>query len=373
MKPGRDSVAILGTLSAAVHFKKSVRGPKQGLGLGGEFHRAVFERICDDERICMSELVRGATERTSLAGANRVEVLLFSLGRDRATGREEVFGINVFKVREVMRAPAITRAPDMPPAVEGVVSLRGSMVPVINVAKFCGFDIDSPPNIVIVTEYNRQVQAMLVHSVDHILRMEWSDMRVPPPMLAHRMGGLVTAVTELADKRIVMLLDVERILSETAAAGKDIDEFQEVQNMNAERTILFADDSSMARKQIEQTLTQLGVSYIATRNGKEAWAKLDELATRADAAHMSVYNLIQAIITDIEMPEMDGYVLTRKIKNDARFAGIPVVMHSSLSADANINVGMSVGADHYVSKFHPKELADVLRPVLEAGQKDKDA
>lgn len=321
----------------------------------------------------MSDLVRGANERTSLAGANRLEVLLFSLGHDKATNREEVFGINVFKVREVMRAPAITRAPDMPPAVEGLVSLRGQMVPVINIAKFCGFQIEATPSIVIVSEYNRQVQAMLVHSVDHILRMEWSDMRVPPPMLAHRMGGLVTAVTELPDKRIVMLLDVERILSETAEASNDIDEFQEVQALNAERTILFADDSSMARKQIEQTLKQLGVSYIATRNGKEAWQKLEELATRAEASHVPVYSLIQAIITDIEMPEMDGYVLTRKIKQDPRFAGIPVIMHSSLSADANINVGVAMGADRYIAKFHPKELADVLRPVLEAGQQDKEA
>lgn len=319
----------------------------------------------------MAEFLKDVDERTKLAGANRLEVLLFGLGLDRKSGREEVFGINVFKVREVMRAPAITRAPDMPPAVEGLVSLRGSMVPVINVGKFCDLDVAEPPRILMVTEYNRQTQALLVGSVDHILRMEWRDMKVPPPMLAHRMGGLVTAVTELPDKRIVLILDVERVLSETAQLGKDIDEFSELAALNLERTVLYADDSAMARKQIETTLKQLGVRYIGARNGLEAWQKLEELAERAAASHMPVLNILQAIITDVEMPEMDGYVLTRRIKADPRFAGIPVIMHSSLSAQANMALGHSMGADHYIAKFSPKDLSDALRPVLQADDRNK--
>lgn len=313
----------------------------------------------------MADFLKDVDERTKLAGANRLEVLLFGLGLDRKTGREEVFGINVFKVREVMRAPAITRAPDMPPAVEGLVSLRGNMVPVINVAKFCDLDATEQPRILMVTEYNKQTQALLVGSVDHILRMEWRDMKVPPPMLAHRLGGLVTAVTELPDKRIVLILDVERVLSETAQLGNDIDEFSEVPSLNLERTVLYADDSSMARKQIENTLKQLGVRYIGARNGLEAWQKLEELAERAAAAHMPVLNVLQAVITDVEMPEMDGYVLTRRIKADPRFAGIPVIMHSSLSAQANMTLGKSIGADYYVAKFSPKDLSEALKPVLQ--------
>jgi two-component system chemotaxis response regulator CheV len=312
----------------------------------------------------MSDFIKDIDERTKLAGANRLEVLLFSLGMDRTTGREEAFGINVFKVREVIRSPAITHAPDMPPAVEGLVSLRGNMVPVINVAKFCGMDVAEPPRILIVTEYNRQTQALLVHSVDHILRMEWRDMKVPPPMLAHRLGGLVTAVTELSDKRIVLILDVERVLAETAQLGNDIDELCEVESVESERTVLYADDSSMARKQIEATLKQLGVRYIGARNGLEAWNKLQEIAEKAASAHVPVFNILQLVLTDIEMPEMDGYVLTRHIKADPRFAGVPVLMHSSLSADANIALGRSVGADAYIPKFNPKELADAIRPML---------
>ncbi|MDH5299942.1 MAG: chemotaxis protein [Gammaproteobacteria bacterium] len=313
----------------------------------------------------METFIKSVDERTKLAGANRLEVLLFSLGFDKNIGREEVFGINVFKVREVMHAPVITHAPDMPPSVEGLVSLRGVMVPVINVAKFCGMNVEDKAGILIVTEYNRQTQGLLVHSVEHILRMEWSEIKVPPPMLAHRMGGLVTAVTELQDKRIVMVLDVERILAEAASHGSDIDEFRDIEELQKHFTILYADDSSMARKQIEKTLDKLGVKYVAARNGKEAWAKISEIAAEAAASGGKFTDRIQAILTDVEMPEMDGYVLTRKIKNDPRTQTVPVLMHSSLSADANVAMGKNVGADIYVPKFDPKELAAAIKPLLE--------
>ncbi len=316
----------------------------------------------------MTELMKGVNERTSLAGANRLEVLLFSLGFDKRTGREELFGINVFKVREVMRSPEITHAPDMPPAVAGLVSLRGVMVPVINVAEFCNMEIESEPSIIIVTEYNRQTQALLVDSVDRILRMEWNDMKVPPAMLAHRMGGLTTAVTELPDKRIVMILDVERILSEAAQMGSDIDEYSELTDVDGEYTILFADDSSMARKQLETALHKMGITQIVARNGLEAWTKLSGLATRAENNGVPLHSMLTAVITDIEMPEMDGYVLTKKIKADSRFNNIPVIMHSSLSSEANAAIGRSVGADFYIPKFNPKSLSEVLMPILEANK-----
>ncbi len=316
----------------------------------------------------MTELMKGVNERTSLAGANRLEVLLFSLGFDKRTGREELFGINVFKVREVMRSPEITHAPDMPPAVAGLVSLRGVMVPVINVAEFCNMDIEGEPSIIIVTEYNRQTQALLVDSVDRILRMEWNDMKVPPAMLAHRMGGLTTAVTELPDKRIVMILDVERILAEAAQLGSDIDEYSELTDVDGEYTILFADDSSMARKQLETALHKMGITQIVARNGLEAWNKLSSLATRAENNDVPLHSMLTAVITDIEMPEMDGYVLTKKIKADSRFNNIPVIMHSSLSSEANAAIGRSVGADFYIPKFNPKSLSEVLMPILEANK-----
>jgi len=306
-------------------------------------------------------LMKSVDERTKLAGANRLEVLLFSLGFNRTSGREEVFGINVFKVREVLNAPEITHAPDMPPAVEGLVSLRGVMVPVVNVSKFCGMDVENPPTVLIVTEYNKQTQALLVDSVEHILRMEWNDIKVPPPMLAHQFGGLLTAVTEIEDGRIVMILDVERVLSETDQYGKDIDDFKGIDKIEDDLTILYADDSSMARKQIEKTLTHLGISFIGTRNGSEAWQTLLEYKERAEKLEKPISEFISAVLTDVEMPEMDGYVLTKNIKNDPILSEIPILMHSSLSAEANINMGKTVGADIYVAKFSARELSESIR------------
>ncbi|MDX1811603.1 MAG: chemotaxis protein [Gammaproteobacteria bacterium] len=316
--------------------------------------------------------MKSVDERTKLAGANRLEVLLFSLGHDMRTGREEVFGINVFKVREVLNTPEITHAPDMPPAVEGLVSLRGAMVPVVNVAKFCGMEPKDPPKVIIVTEYNKQTQALLVDSVEHILRMEWNEIKVPPPMLAHRFGGLLTAVTELEDKRIVMILDVERVLAETDQFGRDIDEFADIDKLSDEMTILYADDSSMARKQIETVLSHLGVKYIATRNGSEALQKLKDIQERAQALGKPVTDFIQGVLTDVEMPEMDGYVLTKKIKSEPGLEKIPVLMHSSLSADANVSMGKTVGADIYIAKFSNTELSEAVKELQLLHKKKMD-
>lgn len=312
----------------------------------------------------MSELLKNIDERTRLAGTNKLEILLFSLGKDRRTGREETFGINVFKVREVMKTPPITAAPDMPAAVKGMVSLRGILVPVVDLAEFIGIDTDTPREIMVVTEYNGKTQGFLVQSVDTILRLDWSKMRVPPEMLTAKLGGLVTAVTELADGRLVMMLDVERVLAETSHYEDHL-AYEAIQPLGREGvTVLYADDSAVARNQIEKTLKALGVRGIAAQNGREAWEELLRLADYAEATGQEVRNLVQLILTDVEMPEMDGYILTRNVKSDARFAGIPVLMHSSLSSMQNQQLGKSVGVDEYVPKFEPQRLAETLARLL---------
>lgn len=313
----------------------------------------------------MSKFMQSVDDRTRLAGTNRLEILLFSLGKDLKTGKEEVFGINVFKVREVLNVPEITHAPDVPPGIEGMVSLRGTMIPVINLAHFCNVTTDEAPKILIVSEYNRNMLGFLVHSVEHILRMDWSQIKVPPAMMANRMGGLLTAVSELEDGRIVMILDVEKILAETTESAEEEKMlFHGVQAVKQTKTVLFADDSSVARKQISKTLEKMGLEYVSANNGLDAWNKLQELKERAHEHGIPVSNLVQLILTDVEMPEMDGYVLTKKIKEDSAFAAIPVVMHSSLSAEANVNLGRAVGADFYVPKFNPVELNKMLRQAL---------
>jgi two-component system chemotaxis response regulator CheV len=308
----------------------------------------------------MSELLKSIDARTKLAGTNKLEILLFFLGRDVRTGRRETFGINVFKVREVMRTPPITSAPEMPAAVEGMVSLRGALVPVIDLAKYAGVQTETPRDIMIVTEYNGHTQGFLVEGVDTILRLDWSQMRVPPEMLMAEMGGLVTAVTELEDNRLVMMMDVEKVLAETARTDDEVI-FRSVVPIDApDATVFFADDSIVARKQIQRTLEAMGVKYVSSVNGRQAWQELEKMANYAESIGKPASELISLVLTDIEMPEMDGYILTKKIKSDPRFVGIPVIMHSSLSGMSNQQLGKSVGVDEYVAKFEPQKLSEAL-------------
>ena len=312
----------------------------------------------------MSELFKNIDARTRLAGTNKLEILLFSLGVDSRTGRRETFGINVLKVREVMRTPPITAAPDMQSSVKGMVSLRGILVPVVDLAEYVGMQPESPRDIMIVTEYNGHTQGFLVEAVDTILRLDWAQMRVPPEMLTANLGGLVTAVTELADNRLVMMLDVERVLAETAKQDDEY-KFTAIEPLDREDlTVLYADDSSVARNQVERTLQVLGIKGIPTVNGRMAWEELQKIAGYAEVAGRKVSDIVQLVLTDVEMPEMDGYILTKNIKSDQRFADIPVIMHSSLSSMSNMQLGKSIGVDEYVPKFEPQRLAETLTRLI---------
>ena len=313
-----------------------------------------------------SSLLRSIDARTRLAGSNKLEILLFTLGTDSRTGRRETYGINVFKVREAMNTPVITAAPEMSSAVKGMVSLRGSLVPVVDLAEYIGLSTDSKRSIMIVTEYNNHCQGFLVEAVDTILRLDWSQMRVPPEMMSANLGGLVTAVTELADGRLVMMIDVERVLSETthyddAFLFRDL---KPISSVSGDVTVHFADDSAVARSQITRTLDALGIKHVGSINGQAAWLELQKVADHATASATPVSELVQLVLTDVEMPEMDGYILTKNIKSDPRFAGIPIVMHSSLSGSSNQQLGLSVGVDEYVPKFEPQRLAETLTRLI---------
>lgn len=313
----------------------------------------------------MSELLQSVDERTQLAGNNRMEVLLFSLGKDADSGREEVYGINVFKVREVMHAPDIVRTPNMPDFVEGMVSLRGSTIPVINLVKYCQVADAEKPEIMMITEYNRHVQGFLVHSVDSIQRLAWEDVKAPPKLSSDPRQGLVTAVTDIPGKGLVMILDMEKLLSEMDDSSANDVLFDDIPSLeDRDLTVLYVDDSTIARSQIKRALDKMKVKHISANNGQEAWEKLNSLVTDDANGDEGKTGQIGLVLTDVEMPEMDGYVLTRKIKGDSRFENIPVVMHSSLSGEANKSIGVTVGADAYVAKFEPLELAKTLVKVL---------
>ncbi|MBI1398482.1 MAG: response regulator [Betaproteobacteria bacterium] len=303
-------------------------------------------------------LLDAVDARTKLAGSNKMEILLFSLGT------RETFGINVFKVREVTRTPPITRTPNMPSGVEGVISLRGNIIPVISLAKFINISgtEDCSSETMMVTEYSRRTQGFLVQDVDRIVRVDWDKVKAPETVLSGH-EGLITAITELPDGKLVSILDVEQIL--VSAFGEEA--IPDLAQLQTEQTasIFFVDDSIVARKEISQVLDKLGVRYHQANNGLEAWERLRALASRAQAEDQDLSESINLILLDAEMPEMDGYVLTRHIKADPRFGRIPVVMHSSLSSEANRAMGKSVGVDAYVAKFDPVVLADTLRPLLQ--------
>jgi len=305
----------------------------------------------------MSNLMNEVDARTRLAGANTMELLLFHLGDG------ELFGINVFKVREVMKMPPLTRMPEVSPCIEGVSNIRGQTVPVIGLRKALGLgDLpEAGAGKVIIAEYNKSLQGLHVAGVDRIIRLSWDQVKPPPPLLRNNAGGAVTAVTILEDDRMVLILDVEKILADLCPQP-DEEAFAGVRpqtSLKAKR-VLFADDSAVARKQITKTLERLGLSYIQATTGKEAWEQLEALAAQAKAEGRAVRDELQMILTDIEMPEMDGFTLAKQISSDHRFGGIPIIMHSSLTGTCNAEKGKAVGATDYITKFDPKMLAETI-------------
>lgn len=304
-----------------------------------------------------SNLLDAIDGRTKLAGSNKMEILLFSLGSN------EIFGINVFKVREVTHTPYITRTPNVPAGVEGFISLRGNIIPVISLTNFInlGGQGKSSNSTLIVTEFSRHTQGFLVDSVDRIIRVDWDKVKPPQSMLGGN-EGVITAITELPDGRLVSILDVEQLLADAIGEEK-IPEIAALES-DDDRFIFFADDSAVARKAIVGVLDRMGVKHQQASNGAEAWEKLKSIAARAQQDGRPLHDTLRLVLTDAEMPEMDGYVLTKNIKADRRFEGIPVVMHSSLSSQANRNMGLQSGVDTYVPKFDPLILVDTLRPLL---------
>ena len=303
-------------------------------------------------------LLDSVDARTRLAGSNKMEILLFSLGT------RETFGINVFKVREVGRAPHITKTPNIPRGVEGLVSLRGNVIPVLSLISF--LDHKEKPaergQTMMVAEYSKRTLGFLVHEVDRIIRVDWEKVKAPESVLSSNQG-LITAITELENGTLVSLLDVEQILAN--AFGDAIIVDIAPAQVSEEAGVFFVDDSIVARRKIAEVFDKLCVKHKHATNGAEAWSRLQGLAAHSQQTNTVLRDDIKLILVDAEMPEMDGYVLTKHIKGDPRFDGIPVVMHSSLSSEANRAMGQAVGVDGYVAKFDAEVLADTLRPLLE--------
>lgn len=310
-----------------------------------------------------ASLIDSVDARTKLAGSNRMEILLFSLGT------HETFGINVFKVREVSKTPPITKSPNMPQGVEGLISLRGNVIPVLSLSKVMQLT-DAPVGLggsMMVTEYSKRTLGFLVHGVDRIIRVDWDRVKAPESVTGNT-NAYITAITELDNGRLVSIVDVEQIMANTFGEAK----IGQIDRMGGdlEFNVFFVDDSAVARKKIAEVLEKMDVRHKHAQNGMEAWTRLSGMAAHSQQTGRPLREELNLILVDAEMPEMDGYVLTKQIKSDKRFDGIPVVMHSSLSSEANRSMGKSVGVDAYVAKFDAEALADTMRPLLLKSQRD---
>jgi two-component system chemotaxis response regulator CheV len=315
----------------------------------------------------MQTIQQEIDERTNLTSSNKLELLLFRLGNDPQLNRTELFGINVFKVREIIPMPAITAVAGSQQHMMGVVDLRGQILPVIDLAGVAGCVPSTGLNILLITEYARSTQAFAVESVDDIVRLDWKQVLSAEGNAA---GGMVTSIARLdGDKsdRLAQVLDVETILRQVMPSnGLEIDPERIGPKVDIKpgSVILAADDSLVARTMIEEGLTAMGLPYIMCKTGKEAWDQLQAISSKAQADGHTISDKIALVLTDLEMPEMDGFTLTRNIKQDPRFSSIPVVIHSSLTGAANEAHVKKVGADGYVAKFVAEDLAKALRHAL---------
>jgi two-component system chemotaxis response regulator CheV len=315
----------------------------------------------------MTTSLHDIEERTNLTGNNKFELLLFRLGGAAGTERRELYGINVFKVREILVMPTITAIANAPVHVMGIANIRGQIIPVIDLPAVVGCVPQRGLTILMVTEFARTTQAFAVEEVDEIVRLEWSSVLAAEG----NGGGLVTSIAKLdgdTEKgRLVQVLDVEQILRNVMPTAQEAITPESVGaavHLPKGSIILAADDSPVARMMIEQGLNAMGTSFIMTKTGQEAWERLQAIEEEAHAEGKTAHDKVALVLTDLEMPVMDGFTLTRNIKQDPRFKSIPVVIHSSLTGTANEAHVSSVGADAYVAKFVANELAATIRQVL---------
>ncbi len=307
--------------------------------------------------VFMAGILDSVNQRTQLVGQNRLELLLFKLG-----GRQ-TFGINVFKVREVLQCPRLTILPKQDAFIKGVAHIRGQTISVIDLSKATGGPeiIQSESSFIIIAEYNRTIQGFLVAGVERITTLSWTDV-MPPPEGAGK-SSYLTAVTEI-DKEMVSILDVEKILNEINPVSTELSEDvadSTVGDNLGDKLVMIADDSTVARNQVKRALEPLGINMVLAKNGKDA---LDQLIAITETCDNSITEKVALMISDIEMPEMDGYTLTAEVKGNERMRAMPIILHTSLSGVFNNAMVAKVGADDFIPKFHPDELATAVKKWL---------
>lgn len=308
----------------------------------------------------MAGVLDGVDQRTKLAGHNRFELLLFKLaGKQR-------FGINVFKVQEVIQCPPLTQIPNSHSVICGVAHLRGKTIPVLDLSMSIGLRALARDAgcYVIVTEYNRSIQGFLVGSVDRIINIGWDQVKAPPSGTGK--NSYLTAVTEV-DGELIEVIDVEKVMKEVIG-GRDEASAETIDNKLDGKNdhILVVDDSSVARNQVKRVCQQIGIECTLLKDGLEAWEHLNALIDEG----VKIEDRYLMIISDVEMPRMDGYTLAAKIKSDPALKKIYLILHTSLSGVFNTSMVQKVGANEFLAKFDPDSLLKSIQEHMRTRDAD---
>lgn len=289
-------------------------------------------------------------------GTNELEVLEFTLG-------ENHYGINVAKVSEILSFQHVTPIPNAHPSVEGVFMPRELMITVVNLKNCIGMETDDTEGFFIITNFNKINVAFHVDEVLGIHRLSWTDIITPDATINAPGNGVATGITKIDDKLIV-ILDFEKIISdinpETGLKVSDIDELKRDEKQRNDSPILIAEDSALLSKLISESLKKAGYTeLIITKNGQEAWDRLLQIKESN-----RIGEEVKCVITDIEMPLMDGHRLLKLIKSDHELAKLPVVIFSSLVNDAMRRKGEQLGADAQLSKPEIGNLVSAIDKLL---------
>lgn len=305
----------------------------------------------------MSSILDSVNQRTQLVGQNRLELLLFRLNGD------QIYGINVFKVREVLRCPELSNLPQSHHFVAGVATIRGMTVPVIDLSSAIGLSrVEvSSERFVVLAEYNQTIQGFLVSSVDRIVNLNWEDIHQPPAGIGN--DNYLTAVCQL-DDGLVEILDVEKVIDKVNPRSEEISEgivTEETTRSAADMKVLIVDDSVVARKQVKKVCDAIGIESTLLKDGREAINHLLKMIEDG-CDPLQEYTLV---ISDIEMPEMDGYTLTAEIRRHPALMSMPILLHTSLSGVFNEAMVQKVGADKFLAKYSPDLLAAEISSFVE--------
>lgn len=306
------------------------------------------------------------------AGTNELEVVEFYLDENDADGQlyKGYYGVNVAKVLEIIRLPKITEMPEVShKCVMGAFNLRSQVIPLVDLCVWLGKDRrESEPPKVIVTEFNEVTTAFLVSGVNRIHRISWEEVEPPNAYVSSMSNNSITGVVKL-EGRLVFLLDLERIVSDlNPKLGLRLDEAVDWKAGPKYRALI-ADDSTVIREMLKDLMQRANFDVESVTNGRDAWLRLQELKTRAQEEGKSVSDFLQVMVADIEMPQMDGHALCKRIKEDAELKALPVILFSSLITDKLRHKGESVGADEQIAKPEVTSLAKHAIRLIEARKK----